>query len=297
MKKSFYALFIASVTVSASAQVPSQTYHQQAVLGNGTPITVQNLQGLQVIPENAPTMTPKAYETRRAIRSKQISVNANGEAFLSGAIRGLGMDVYHFSGNAGDSIDILNQSGGAAMEFAIFRPDIGQRFGNYQVLPESGDYELRIVNNRSNLPKNKKAYPYQVKFTLRQGNGQYIAPAATTAKTIQPVRRAAPVQQVAPVAAVAASNSSVTPPSSAPITHYTCAQGGFEAGITAKQQAVFVFKGQRAVLPFQPAASNAQTGVYGAGPLILETVGYGVNPQVARLIANGSVSATNCVAR
>lgn len=281
MKKTLFALCVASMVATVGAQVPSQTYHQQAVLKDGTPVTVRNTEGLQVITEGTPTMTNKAYEARRAIRSKQIQIDRNGNALLSGSVRGLGMDVYHFSGNAGDSIRILNQKGGTAMEFAIFRPDIGLRFGAHQVLPESGDYELRIVNNRRNLPQNKKAYPYHVKFTLVQGNGQSVAPTQIT--TAQPAS-AAPVVMTANV-----NGQGVA------LQNYVCSEGAFQATVVSKSQAIFSFKGKSVVLPFQPAASNQQTGVYGSGHLVLETLGYQDRPIIARLIANGHVSRQNCM--
>lgn len=122
---------------------------------------------LQVIPEGAPEMTRNAYEQRSRIPVKTISLNAQGSARLVGAVRGLSMDVYQFSGNAGDVIKIISAKANA-MEFAIFSPEMGARFGNHLVLPYTGVYELRIVNNRKDSARNQKARPYDVTFTLQR---------------------------------------------------------------------------------------------------------------------------------
>lgn len=156
-------------------------------------IAQQYANELQELPENTALMTPRAAAMRNRIAVKSMSLNADGSAQLRGKIVGLGMDVYRFSGNAGDVIRVTDYRGSSAFEFAIFRPELGMKFGNHQVLPVSGDYELRIVNNRRNLPASRKAYPYHVKFAL-------ISDGSASAQTLQPITQAAPVMP-APAAA------------------------------------------------------------------------------------------------
>lgn len=139
----------------------------QQSLSNDVRVQARHSEELRILPEGSPAMTPKAYEQRSRIPVKQISLNAQGAARLVGSVRGLGMDTYQFSGNAGDVIRIISAKT-TAMEFAIFSPEMGMRFGNYQVLPYTGVYELRIVNNRKDSARNRKARHYDVTFTLQR---------------------------------------------------------------------------------------------------------------------------------
>lgn len=150
-------------------------------------VTLQNIDQLQEIAPGTPIMPANAATERNKIAAKPLRLDANGTVRLSGAIRGLGMDIYHFSAQAGSRIRILNQRADA-MQFAIFRPGMGMRFGNEQILPQSGAYELRIINDRKNAAHNRKAYPYAVTFTLSRG-GAAVAPAAPMAKPVAAMAR------------------------------------------------------------------------------------------------------------
>lgn len=151
--KSRVFLLTCALTMSLSAQ--TQVSHQYQPHSNDVQIQAQG----------AAPMPPKAYEQRSRQPVKQMQLDAQGTARLSGAVRGLDMDVYQFSGNAGDVVRIISAKA-TAMEFAIFSPAMGTRFANNLVLPHSGVYELRIVNNRKDSARNRKARPYSVVFTL-----------------------------------------------------------------------------------------------------------------------------------
>lgn len=131
---------------------------------NGQPVPARNLHQLRDIPANYPVMPRRAAQVRRSMPVKQIHAE-NGVAHLRGSVRGLGMDIYQFQANAGDRV-VVTSNPPRAMEFAIFLPATGTQFANGVVLPESGVYELRIVNNRKKAARSKKAYPYNVTFSL-----------------------------------------------------------------------------------------------------------------------------------
>lgn len=161
------ALVLTSILSTAvSAQVQMQ-FTPHSISANTANPQVQHQEQLRVIPEGTPEMTAKAYEQRSRIPVKMIQLNAQGYARLVGKVRGLEMDIYQFSGNAGDVIKIISAHA-TAMEFAIFSPEMGTRFGNHLVLPYTGVYELRIVNNRKDSARNRKARPYDVTFTLQR---------------------------------------------------------------------------------------------------------------------------------
>ena len=149
--------------VLGAALAVSPAFAQHTTV-NGQPVPARNLHQLQHIPANYPVMPRRAAQVRARIPVKQINV-VNGVAHLRGSVRGLGMDVYQFNANAGDRV-VVTSNPPRAMEFAIFLPAAGTLFANGVVLPESGVYELRIVNNRKRAHRTKRAYPYNVKFTL-----------------------------------------------------------------------------------------------------------------------------------
>lgn len=161
----FLSPLVFAIATSVSAQ-------QTVIEPEHTPATVNQTQTFQATSLNSSTTMPKsAWRARSRLPVKFIQLNDSDVARLSGHIRGLEMDIYHFYGNAGDVIDIINQHG-KAMEYAIFRPDMGMRFGAHQVLPQTGEYELRIVNNRKNAARNKAKRAYAVTFRLIGNNGQ-----------------------------------------------------------------------------------------------------------------------------
>lgn len=258
--KSLLPLLLAIIATNASSQVvindvPSNTAAQQAVMPNGYP-TVRHTNELRAIPANAPIMPANAAAARRQIPVKNISLNQNGAAHLSGSVRGLGMDTYHFSGEAGDRIDIISEKG-KAMEYAIFRPDMGMRFGQHQILPQSGEYELRIVNNRKNAAHNKTPRYYAVTFRLTRANGA----------TAPVVSAPAPVAQQA----VAPAPMPVNTVSSQYNIHYICGSGDpLDASFQGNQ--VMLRQGSNhATLTLKPSASTPTVSVYTNGRLTLTT--------------------------
>lgn len=170
-KKLLSILLVAGLSTAYAQNNTQQNFStsgvQTGIIGGAQPIEVpvRNLHELREIPEGTPIMPPNAAKARQKIKARYINLNTKGEAVLSGTVRGLGMATYQFEGQAGDVIDIIS-SKSTAMEFAIFRPEMGMRFGNHQVLPESGTYELRIVNNRKNSAYDKTPRPYRVTFRL-----------------------------------------------------------------------------------------------------------------------------------
>ena len=149
--------------VLGAALAVSPAFAQYTTI-NGQPVPARNLHQLSDIPADYPVMPRTAAQARGRIPVKQINV-VNGVAHLRGSVRGLGMDVYRFNANAGDKV-VVTSNPPRAMEFAIFLPVTGTQFANGVILPESGVYELRIVNNRKKAARSKKAYPYNVTFTL-----------------------------------------------------------------------------------------------------------------------------------
>lgn len=279
--KSLTTLLLAVCAGAACGQVPSQTASQQAVVGpNNTPVDVRHVNELQVIGPNHPVMSANAAAARSAIPVKHIQLGANGSAHLQGSVRGLGMDTYRFSGNAGDTIRIISKRG-RAMAYAIFRPEIGMRFGNYQTLPVSGEYELRIVNNRKDAAYNKTPRHYAVTFTLNHDGGDYAAQAAE-----EPMPAAE-----RPV------NATLEPASS---VSYVCGTGGsltaaFQPGV----QAVIQQNGKTLVLPYLATSSTETMSKYGKGHTIL-TVAHPqgkdqTNPDIQQLLQGKRTRAKNCI--
>ncbi len=188
MRFPIFMLIAAAATATLSSAASKAVTNRQASANSrqnaiiGAPkraMTLQNADQLQVIAPGTPIMPVNAAAERNRIAAKPLPLDSNGRAHLSGSIRGLGMDIYHFSAPAGSRIRILDQRAGA-LQFAIFRPGIGMRFGNNQILPQSGNYELRIINDRKNAAHNRKAYPYSVTFTLSPGGRNPLPPARMT---------------------------------------------------------------------------------------------------------------------
>ena len=147
MKKTL-ALLLAIAATQAIAQRTTYT-ETYRVGGNQTVPAIRNQGQLTVVPPGTPVMPPNAAAARSRINVRPLNFN-NGQAHISGAIRGLGIAAYHFSGVAGQSIRMVPNSKNFAMEFALFNPEMGMRFGAVHTLPYSGDYEVRIVQNHKN---------------------------------------------------------------------------------------------------------------------------------------------------
>ncbi len=145
----------------ANTQIQTNTNNLPVHNANEVPI-----QDLSVIPPNTPIMPNNAYQARSKIPVKHIEASSQGTR-LTGQIRGLGVDVYHFNAQQGQTVRITRNNSNPAMEFAIFRPTMGMRFGPVQVIPETGDYELRIVQTRKDAARNKTPRHYDITFQIQ----------------------------------------------------------------------------------------------------------------------------------
>ena len=193
MKKTL-ALLLAIAATQATART---TYHETyRVGGNQTVPAIRNQGQLTVVPPGTPIMPPNAAAARSRINVRPLNFS-NGQAHISGSIRGLGIAAYHFSGNAGQTIRMVPNSKNFAMEFALFNEEMGMRFGPVHTLPYSGNYEVRIVQNHKNAAHSKKARPYNVTIYLDGGAGgasqPLPVPASYSAGAGVPVTRPAPV--------------------------------------------------------------------------------------------------------
>ncbi|WP_314886526.1 hypothetical protein [Cardiobacterium hominis] len=189
MKKTL-ALLLAIAATQAIAQRTTYT-ETYRVGGNQTVPAIRNQGQLTVVPPGTPVMPPNAAAARSRINVRPLNFN-NGQAHISGAIRGLGIAAYHFSGVAGQSIRMVPNSKNFAMEFALFNPEMGMRFGAVHTLPYSGDYEVRIVQNHKNAAHSKKARPYNVTIYLDGGAGGASQPMPVSAPAY-PVAAPVPV--------------------------------------------------------------------------------------------------------
>lgn len=193
MKKTL-ALLLAIAATQATART---TYHETyRVGGNQTVPAIRNQGQLTVVPPGTPIMPPNAAAARSRINVRPLNFN-NGQAHISGSIRGLGIAAYHFSGNAGQTIRMVPNSKNFAMEFALFNEEMGMRFGPVHTLPYSGNYEVRIVQNHKNAAHSKKARPYNVTIYLDGGAGGASQPLPVP--TSYPAGAGVPVTRPAPV--------------------------------------------------------------------------------------------------
>ena len=193
MKKTL-ALLLAIAATQATART---TYHETyRVGGNQTVPAIRNQGQLTVVPPGTPIMPPNAAAARSRINVRPLNFS-NGQAHISGSIRGLGIAAYHFSGNAGQTIRMVPNSKNFAMEFALFNEEMGMRFGPVHTLPYSGNYEVRIVQNHKNAAHSKKARPYNVTIYLDGGAGGASQPLPVP--TSYPAGAGVPVTRPAPV--------------------------------------------------------------------------------------------------
>ena len=154
MKHTLIAVLLAASLGAAHAQQP-----QQYSVGS---------QGLQNLPANTPLMPANAANARRKIPVQTLDLS-RGSAKVSGSVRGLQAAVYRFQAPAGSVVNITHNSSTKQIDAGVFRPTDGRRFANGQVLPEGGEYELRIVNIRKDAARNKKARSYNFTFNLQGG--------------------------------------------------------------------------------------------------------------------------------
>lgn len=154
MKK---ALIAALLTASLSAAYARQP--QQYTVGTHD-LQQQNL--------SAPRMPANAAKARSRIRTHSLDLSG-GSTRVSGSVRGLQAAVYRFHAPAGSTVRITRNNSTREIDAGVFRPTDGRRFADGQVLPEGGEYELRIVNIRRDAARNKKARRYNFTFSLQGG--------------------------------------------------------------------------------------------------------------------------------
>lgn len=140
-------------------------YNETYTVGGQKIPAIRNRHLLKAIPPGTPLMPPNAAAARDRIGVRPLNFSG-GQAHISGSIRGLGIAAYSFSGSAGQSIRMVPNSKNFAMEFALFNPQMGMRFGSVHTLPYSGEYEVRIVQNHKNAARSKTARPYNVTVYL-----------------------------------------------------------------------------------------------------------------------------------
>ncbi|MDO4777127.1 MAG: hypothetical protein Q4A06_06680 [Cardiobacteriaceae bacterium] len=151
-----HTLIIAAILASSMAMAQQP---QQYTVGQP---------GLQNLPANTPVMPAHAAQKRRNIPVKNLDLS-QGSARVSGSVRGLKTAIYRFHGQAGQTIHITRNQSTRQIDAGVFRPEDGKRFADGQVLPQNGEYELRIVNIRKDAARNKKPRRYDITFSLQGG--------------------------------------------------------------------------------------------------------------------------------
>lgn len=154
MKHLLSAALLAACLGAAHAQQP-----QQYTVGSNT---------LQNLPANTPLMPANAAAARRNIPVHTLDLS-RGSTTVSGSVRGLQAAVYRFQAPAGSVVHISHNNSTRQIDAGVFRPTDGRRFANGQILPEGGEYELRIVNIRKDAARNKTARRYNFTFSLQGG--------------------------------------------------------------------------------------------------------------------------------
>lgn len=154
IKHTLIAALLAAGLGIAHAQQPQHYTVGQAGLQNPAPST--------------PLMPANAAKARNRIPAHTLNLN-NGSAQVSGSVRGLQAAVYRFQAPAGSIVRITRNNSTREIDAGIFRPHDGKRFADGQVLPEGGEYELRIVNIRRDAARNKKPRRYNFTFSLQSG--------------------------------------------------------------------------------------------------------------------------------
>lgn len=156
--------------VAIAVSVPSNSYIQEKVVLNTTNLPLRSIdevpvEDLTVIPPGTPLMTSSASVEREKIPARKVKSTQQGGR-LNGQIRGLKVDVYHFNAAAGQRVRISRNKSDPYLEYGVFSPSLGMHFVTGQVLPATGMYELRIVQNRRDAARNKTPRSYDVIFNL-----------------------------------------------------------------------------------------------------------------------------------
>ena len=203
------------------------TYNETYIVGGQRIPAIRNRNLLKPIPPGTPIMPPNAAAARDRIGVQPLNFSG-GQAHISGSIRGLGIAAYSFSGSAGQSIRMVPNSKNFAMEFALFNPQMGMRFGSVHTLPYSGEYEVRIVQNHKNAAHSKTARPYNVIIYLdgaADGVAMPVGGMSMGGNDPMPVKRSAPMR-AAPAAMPAAAEPEMdVEPAPAPRAARTPAKG------------------------------------------------------------------------
>ena len=197
-------------------------YNETYTVGGQRIPAIRNRHLLKAIPPGTPIMPPNAAAARDRIGVRPLNFNG-GQAHISGSIRGLGIAAYSFSGNAGQSIRMVPNGKNFAMEFALFNPQMGMRFGSVHTLPYSGEYEVRIVQNHKNAARSKTARPYNVTVYLdgaadgmpmpvgQRSVPMGAAPMAMDGNEPMPVKRSSPMRAAPAAAAMPAPEMDAEP--------------------------------------------------------------------------------------
>ena len=206
-----------------SAKITTVTVTNETYTVGGRRIpAIRNRHLLKAIPPGTPIMPPNAAAARDRIGVRPLNFSG-GQAHISGSIRGLGIAAYSFSGSAGQSIRMVPNGKNFAMEFALFNPQMGMRFGSVHTLPYSGEYEVRIVQNHKNAARSKTARPYNVTVYLDGAAdgmpmpvGQYNAPMSAAPMAMDgnepmPVKRSSPMRAAPAAAAMPAPEMDAEP--------------------------------------------------------------------------------------
>lgn len=197
-------------------------YNETYTVGGQRIPAIRNRHLLKAIPPGTPIMPPNAAAARDRIGVRPLNFNG-GQAHISGSIRGLGIAAYSFSGSAGQSIRMVPNGKNFAMEFALFNPQMGMRFGSVHTLPYSGEYEVRIVQNHKNAARSKTARPYNVTVYLdgaadgmpmpvgQRSVPMSAAPMAMDGNEPMPVKRGSPMRAAPAAAAMPAPEMDAEP--------------------------------------------------------------------------------------
>ena len=197
-------------------------YNETYTVGGQRIPAIRNRHLLKAIPPGTPIMPPNAAAARDRIGVRPLNFNG-GQAHISGSIRGLGIAAYSFSGSAGQSIRMVPNGKNFAMEFALFNPQMGMRFGSVHTLPYSGEYEVRIVQNHKNAARSKTARPYNVTVYLdgaadgmpmpvgQRSVPMGAAPMSMDGNEPMPVKRSSPMRAAPAAAAMPAPEMDAEP--------------------------------------------------------------------------------------
>ncbi|MBE2896826.1 hypothetical protein HPC38_08075 [Pasteurellaceae bacterium HPA106] len=110
----------------------------------------------QVKPAAAEQEKPAQVETQKAIeQAPAVQAAESAVTKYSGTIEGEKFDTYHFKGEKGQKV-LINVTGQGHAEAVLYGYDDFMQNEAY-TLPESGDYEIRVVQPRTFAREGKKS--------------------------------------------------------------------------------------------------------------------------------------------